>query len=63
MIQCRTTMSRIKQVLNERRVAYLGAAKILAPEVETVAAPTEVDSIPVPSIADSHPITAAAPAS
>jgi hypothetical protein len=27
--QCRTTMARIKQVLNERRIAYLGAAKLL----------------------------------
>lgn len=28
--KCRTTMARIKQVLNERRLAYLGAAKLLA---------------------------------
>lgn len=27
--QCRTTMARIKQVLNERRVACLGAAQLL----------------------------------
>lgn len=31
-------MSRIKQVLNERRLAYLGAAKTLNPEVDTLAA-------------------------
>ena len=27
--QCRTTMARIKQVLNERRIACLGAAKLM----------------------------------
>lgn len=50
--QCRTTMTRIKQVLNERRLAYLGASKLLA-KTETVA-DSDVAQTPV---ADATPET------
>jgi hypothetical protein len=38
-------MARIEQVLNERRIAYLGAAKIMLAE-ESSAEPESNDAIP-----------------
>ncbi|KAF8296952.1 hypothetical protein DL93DRAFT_2068292, partial [Clavulina sp. PMI_390] len=44
-LKCRTTQARIKQVLNERRLAYLGASQVLGKIIARKnAAPKQVET-------------------